>query len=166
MLQQAELKFTEEYKYLGMLINSKLSDDNEMRKRMRGIYATGNMIIRNFGKCTTPCKINLFKTYCSNVYACALYANYRVATYAKLKIAHNDIFRSLLNVPRYNSASVLFVQHNVNNIDVILRVNVYSLMSRVLNSSNKIVTALRSSEARVYSRVWHRWNIVLGMEPY
>ena len=34
-----------------------------------------------------------------------------------VKVAHNDTFRSLLNMPRYTSASTLFVMKNMDKLD-------------------------------------------------
>ena len=135
------------------MINNKLSDDEEINKRMRGTYATGNMLIRKFGKCNVACKILMFKTFFSNIYACGLWARYRVASYGKMKVSHNDIFRSLLNVRRDESASTLFVQHNVNNLDSVIRCCYFSLMTRVRSSANPIISALVRSKP--WKLPWH-----------
>ena len=131
---------------------------------MRGVYATGNMIVRRFGKCNVDCKLLMFKTFLSNVYACSLWASYNVTSIKKVKVSHNDIFRSLLNVPRYESASTLFVTHNVRNLDSMVRGSYYSLMCRVKSSVNTIISNLITSEARIHSRLWHRWSVALGRD--
>ena len=108
------------------------------------------------------CKILTFKTFLSQIYGCALWSSYKAATYSKVKVSHNDIFRSLLNVPRYESASALFATYNVLNLDNVVRASYFSLMSRLLTSTNSVVQALVTSEARVHSRIWHRWGVALG----
>ena len=163
-LQNDLLKFKNIYKYLGVLIKDNMMDDDETCKRMRSIYSTGNMVIRKFGKCSIECKIQIFKTFLSQVYGCSLWVSYKVTSYSKVKVSHNDILRFLLQVPRYESASTLFVSHNVNNLDALLRTNYYSLMSRVNSSTNCIISALRTSEARLHSRLWHRWSLALGRD--
>ena len=146
------------------MINCKITDDEEMNKRMRGTYTTGNMLIRTFGKCSLPCKLLMYKTFYSNIYACGLWARYKVASFSKIKVSHNDIFRSLLNVRRDESASTLFVQHNVNNLDSVLRACYFSLMTRVRSSANSIISALVRSEVRLHSCLWHRWSVALGTD--
>ena len=163
-LQGEQLSFVDEFKYLGVVIVSNLSDDVEMGKRVRSIYAAGNTLISNFRKCDESTKILMFKTYCYNVYGMSLWSSYRVTSHARIKIAHNDIFRTLMNVPRFDSASSLFVQKGVNNMDVLLRNSMYSLMDRLLCSSNSLVEALCNSEVRVHSKIWQRWAIALGVE--
>ena len=163
-LQEESLEYVNMYKYLGVMINDQLSDDDEMKRRMRGIYATGNMLIRKFSKCAVACKMLMFKTFFSNIYASGLWTNYRVSSFSKVKVSHNDIFRSLLHVPRYDSASTLFVNHNVNNLDSLLRASYFSLMSRVRASDNRIIASLVRGEARLHSRLWQRWGVALGID--
>ena len=151
-------------KSLGVYIDSSLSDDFEMSRRSRGIYAAGNTIISNFRECNSKCKILMFKTYCYNVYGISLWASYRVHSYVKVKVAHNDIFRNLMNVHRSESASQLFANQNVNNLDVICRNAMYSLMQRLLGSSNAIVQEICNSQVRVHSKIWKRWAVALGVD--
>ena len=163
-LQSDALLYVDSYKYLGVMMNNNLTDDEEICTKIRGIYATGNMVIRKFAKCDMNCKILMFKTFFSSVYACGLWCSYKVITYSKIKVAHNDIFRSLMNVLREESASTLFAQHHVNNLDVVLRKCYYSLMCRVNSSDNIIVSALVNSQVKVHSRLWHRWGLALGRD--
>jgi len=47
-LSGASLPYTECYKYLGHMINSALSDDQDIMKQSRSLYARANVIIRKF----------------------------------------------------------------------------------------------------------------------
>ena len=144
------------------MINDRMNDDEEMCKRMRCIYSTGNMVARKFAKCSIACKNLMFKTFLSQIYCCSLWTTYKVASYRKVKVAYNDIFRSLHQIPRYESASTLFASYNVNNLDAVIRSNCYSLLCRIQQSNNSIISAIYNSEARVLSRMWHQWGISLG----
>ena len=161
-LQGQILSVVNEIKYLGVIISCTLGDDLEMAKRARAIYASGNMLISKFKHCKVNCKTLLFKTYCYNVYGLALWASYRIPSYAKAKIAHNDIFRTLLNVPRYESASTLFVQNRTLNLDSIRRNAIYCLIDRLLSSENCKVEGVCRSEVKMHSKTWKRWAIELG----
>ena len=89
---------------------------------------------------------------------------YRVSTWSKLKVCHNDIFRSLLNVPRFHSASSLLVDKRVNNMDVIIRRNVLSLKTRIIRmvpNNNTLCMAFREREARVHSPIWKHLDMAL-----
>ena len=71
------------------------------------------------GQRSEEVKLSLFKTYF--YICCSLCANYRLQSYKMVKVVHNDAFRSLLNMPRYTSASTLFVLKNMDNLDVMMR---------------------------------------------
>ena len=95
-LQGVKLETVHEFKYLGVLLTDDLSDDAEIKKRTRGVNATGNKIIDNFRKCTDSCKVAMFRTYCYAIYCCALWSSCRVSSLAKIKLVQNDMFRMLI----------------------------------------------------------------------
>ena len=163
-LQGVSLELVQNFKYLGVIISTNMTDDAELTKKTRGIYASGNSMISSFKSCSTVCKTAVFRTYMSSIYCIALWCSYSVRSYAKAKVAHNDILRSLFRVPRYASASALFVHHNLKNLDVIRRNAMYNLMTRLLASPNSLVRAVCRSEVRVQSRIWHHWSVSLGLE--
>ena len=55
----------------------------------------------------------------------------------------SDTFKRLINVPRYTSSSLAFTLNETDHINVVFCkfAFAYSLMSRVISSSNSIVTA-------------------------
>ena len=164
VLQGDILKIVVEFKYLGFILTPTMSDDIEIMKRTRCLYAMGNTVINKFKSCRIDCKILMFKTYCYSLYCSALWSTYKLHSYHKVRVAHNDIFRNLLNVPRYHSASTLFAENRTNNLDAIVRNAMYSLIRRLLVSQNTIVRAVCRSGVRVHSRMWRRWSQALGVE--
>ena len=142
------------------------NDGNEIMKRVGKMYAAGNTIISKFKNCNDACKILMFKLYCGNIYGCALWANYNVSSYRRIKVAHNDAFRMLLKERRGpdHSISRLFVQKNVNNLESVIRTSVYSLVQRIMASTNQLVVALRDGSARAHSRLWRQWGLVLRQD--
>ena len=154
-LNGVKLSVVQEFKYLGHLLSESGSDDADIITKVRSIYAVGNMLVRKFGKCTDSVKTTLFRSYCYNIYCCALWSNFTLATWRKLKVAHNDIFRNLMGFPRFTSASSLFVHYNVNNLDVIVRKSMFSIIRRIKNSDNTIVDTMNNSEARIRSRIYN-----------
>ena len=87
-LQNELLKFVEFFKYLGVMINFQATDDDEISMRMRGIYASGNMLIRKFSKCNIDAKLMMYRSFFGNIYASGLWASYKIASYNKIKISH------------------------------------------------------------------------------
>ena len=70
------LKEVETYKYLGVVISNTFTDDCDIMRLTRSIYATGNVLISKFKKCTDDVKIQLFKTYLTNLYCSHLWSSF------------------------------------------------------------------------------------------
>ena len=161
-LSGVRLPIVDRYEYLGYTICDTQKDDEEMMKRMRKLYGTGNMIINRFRNCSDDVKILIFKTYFSNIYCNPLWCDYSVRTFGRLKVAHNDIFRSLMKQPRDISISGFFVHCNVNNLNNMLRLRAYSFLNRAVGSKNSLVKAVCSGDCRVHSSIWCHANKLLN----
>ena len=93
-----------ETKYLGYLLNEDQSDDKDIAKQMRTLYIRSNKILRMFSYCTIDVKMELFRSYCSSLYWCSLWSDYRKASwsdyrkasYRKLTVAFNNVHRRML----------------------------------------------------------------------
>lgn len=83
-----------------------------------------------------------------------------MGTLRKIKVCHNNIFRNLLGIPRFHSAS-LFVSNRVDNIDVLIRRSIFSLTCRVESSTNTLCIAARHSDIRVHSSLLKNFDIRL-----
>ena len=84
-LSGASLPYTECYKYLGHMINSALSDDQDIMKQTRSLYARANVIIRKFSHASLNTKLMLFRAYCSPIYGCQLWSTMSQYSYSKLR---------------------------------------------------------------------------------
>ena len=73
----------------------------------------------------------------------------------KLHVAYNNIFRLLLNQPKYCSA--MFVEYHVPNSKTVIRNLIYKFMLRLDASYNKLVTAIISSDLKWHSRIRRHW---------
>ena len=71
-LNESPLKWVTNQKYLGVYFSDNVTDDRDITRELRALYAQGNIILRKFGKCSLQVKIQLFKSYCSNMYCCPL----------------------------------------------------------------------------------------------
>jgi len=109
---------------------------------MRSFYARGNILIRYFGKCSTAVKVQLFKTFCSNIYAGHLWHNYTKEVLRRCNVAYNNIFRSLFNVKRGDSISTVFVTNNVRSFKELCRNYVNNFHKRLQNSPNVLVNTV------------------------
>ena len=62
------LPHTEKYKYLGYIINNNLTDDDDIVRQKRRIYAQANVLARKFYLCNNTIKTTLCNSYCGSMY--------------------------------------------------------------------------------------------------
>ena len=58
-----KIRFVNEIKYLGVFLNSKLHDDEDINKQVHYLYGTANRLKTYFYKCSPKIKNVLFCTY-------------------------------------------------------------------------------------------------------
>jgi len=79
------IQFVSEFKYLGHVINSCMSDDDDISREIRNMFTHTNVLLCRFGNCCVPVKLSLFKTYCPNLYDIALWHTYLKGSMQKLR---------------------------------------------------------------------------------
>ena len=115
-----------------------MKDDEDMLRHLRSFYARSNSILRKFHNCSVDVKLYLFHAYCCTIYCSQLWVNFKKSTYAKLKVAYNNMHRRILGYNRWDSASNMFVSNAIDNFDASLRKNIYRFRQRVYKIDNKI----------------------------
>ena len=94
-------------KYLGFFVSDSFYGDEYINNDIGNAYAGGNAIIRHFKHCSADVKVKLYNSFCCSIYCCALISVYQLTC--------KKVSNSLMGVPRYFSASPLFVSLNVCN---------------------------------------------------
>ena len=84
------LDYVDSFKYLGHWINSKFTDDEDIRREIRSLAVRGNILLRKFGFCSVDIKCYLFKTFCYSLYCATLWADFYKATLYRLKACYNN----------------------------------------------------------------------------
>ena len=81
-------------------ISSVLSDELDIKARVRSIYCTTNMLRTRFSKCSVNVKNILFQYFCSSIYGINLWCRYPPSGINHLRVAYNNAYRILFNLPR------------------------------------------------------------------
>nr|XP_034833588.1 uncharacterized protein LOC117990235 [Maniola hyperantus] len=149
------LKQVTEFKYLGHVVTDSLRDDSDMERERRALSVRGNMLARRFARCTAQVKLTLFRAYCQSFYTCSLWTNYTQRTYSALRVQYNNVLRAVLRKPRHCSASAMFADARVDDFYAIMRKRAASLMSRLLRSTNTLLSALST---KLDSPLWRCWS--------
>ena len=148
-------------KYLGVIIKSSQDDDETILKEMRSLYARGNIVLKKFKKCSDHVKVQLFKSYCSSFYCCSLWSSYTNCRLKAMRVAFNNIFRSLFSVSRRDSVTQNLLIRGLSCFNVIRRKQVFSFYTRVFNSSNSLIKSLIDSPFFTTSRIFRKWEGIL-----
>ncbi|XP_041970724.1 uncharacterized protein LOC121727110 [Aricia agestis] len=134
-----ELNRVFNFKYLGHILTDDLKDDLDIERERRALAVRGNMLARRFSRCTDEVKITLFKAFCQNLYTGGLWIIYTKASLNTLRIQYNNIFRMMLKLPRFCSASEMFAQARTDGFRALMRKKAASLINRVRGSDNSIL---------------------------
>ena len=99
-------------------------------------------------------KILLFKSFCSNVYCCCLWCSYNASFLDKVRVVYNNSFRILLKLPKFCSASNMFVERRVPSFGEMLRKCRNTLHYRLRKSENTILRDLFNSDIYYKSKLF------------
>ena len=132
---------SDKVKYLGHIICNDISDDDDMMRQRRQLYAQGNVLSRRFHMYSLEVKNVLFRTFCTPLYTCQLWSRYTACSLQNLYVAYNNAFRMMHHLPTYCSASEMFTVNRVPNSDcpncaAVIRSLTFRFMSRLGLSGN------------------------------
>ena len=96
------------------------------------------------------------------MYCSSMWFDSTVTAMRKLRIAYNNGLRRILNLPKYNSASEMFVNLNIPSFDELLQKFVYSFKSRIQDSCNSLVNGIVKSSVPLFSKIWVWWSDILN----
>ena len=150
------LNVVKAYKYLGHWISEDLSDDIDIYNNIKQLYKQSYMIANNFSHCSKATKIILFKSFVSNIYLSSIWLPNR-ANMQKIKVAYNNAYRIVMKYKRRNSASLMFLYDNVNNLTIKLRKSYNSLYQRIRNSRNSLIIQLYYYNILCPSQLFTLW---------
>ena len=86
-----------------------------MLRQMCTLYITSrsNKLLRTFDCCTIDVKLELFKSFCMSFYCYYLWTAYEKSTFDKLRVAFNNAYRRVLNLPWRCSASAMYANFSL-----------------------------------------------------
>ena len=66
------IKCVDQYKYLGILLDTELSDDKDIQRQLRYQYCAANKLRASFSLCSNAVKNVLFRSFCTPMYVSQL----------------------------------------------------------------------------------------------
>ena len=96
--------------------------------------------------CTESVNITLVRSFCTSLYTCELWCQYRSESLRKLCVAYNNVFRFLCREPRNCSASHMFVSRGLPTCNMLIRKSIYAFMTSTKRSCNTILQNIVGSD--------------------
>ena len=150
------LTYVNTVKYLGFVFCENKKDDEDMLIQMRSLYAKSNKVIRMFNHCTVGVKLLLIKSYCTSFYCGYLWSDYKAKTFSKLRVAFNNVYRRVLGLLTWSSASKMYATQNIEIFEALLPKVIYGFIQRFEDSSNVIIQTLTESGTICFVD-WQSW---------
>ena len=160
ILNNCSLDYTDSAKYLGCILSSDFTDDADIGRLIRSVYARGNTLISKFRSCSISVKCKLFKSHCSSFYGSNVWCSFNVNTRKKLIVAYKQVFRSFLSCKREATTSQM-LNLNIPPYQVLERKYLYGFLDRIYNCDNAIVKAIVNAMFFISTKFYKRCNTVL-----
>ena len=155
------ISVTSTYTYLGHIICNTLSDDLDILKQRRKLFAQGNSIMRKFFMCTVEVKLTLFQSYCSSMYLAQLWTKYNQSSINKLYTAYHNILKLFLGVSKREHTRPICAYLNVKYCPALIRHYIYKFMCRLLISKNDFIINICGMSCFFKSKMWKHWRALL-----
>jgi len=136
------IQFVSEFKYLGHVINSCMSDDDDINREVRSMFTRTNVLIRRFGNCSVSVKLSLFRTYCLNLYDTGLWHTYLKGSMQKLRSCYNKCVKMFFGYNRRYSMTQALSELNLSSFDTLLLNSSARFLRRWRNCNNDVVKHL------------------------
>ena len=91
------VKAVDQYKYLGILLDTELSDDKDIQRKLRYQYCAANKLRASFSRCSNAGKNVRFRSFSMPMYASQLWCNFKKSCMQRLRVAYNFGCRALYN---------------------------------------------------------------------
>ena len=152
MIGTEVLTYVDNTKYLGITFCETLNNDKDMMIcQMRLMYAKSNKLLRVFSHCTTDVKFVFFDSCCTFLYCPFLWTDYPKRTFSKLRVAFNNAYRKIFNLPIWSSASTMYAENNICNFKAMLRKSIYRFIQRLQDSDNLLIQCICQSWVMQFS---------------
>ena len=160
-ISNENIKVVHEYTYLGHILTDTLSDDLDILRQRRKLFAQGNSIRRKFYMCSLDVKLTLFRSYCATLYTAHLWVNFTRTTMNSLYIAYHNMLKLLIGVSKREHTRPICVNLDVPYCPALIRKLVYRFMGRLVQSDNYLIKALCDMSCFYRSSIWKHWRFLL-----
>ena len=113
--------------------------------------------------CTIDVKLKLFRGFCTSFYCCYLWTGYKKSTFNRLRVAFNNAYRRILDLPWRCSASGMYATYGIYNLEAFIRKQTIGFIERLYKNCNTLIVQTLENVWIIRNRIqlWHTWFEVL-----
>ena len=89
--------------------------------------------------------VRFFKSFCTSFHCSYLWSGYKKSTFNRLRVAFNNAYRRILDLPWRCSASGMYATYGIYNLEAIIRKQTIGFIGRLCKSCNTIVQTLKTT---------------------
>ena len=160
-LNKESVPIVESFQYLGHILSKDGTDDLDIERQRKKIYATGNSLLRKFHMCSVDVKITLFRSYCTPLYTAHLWTNYHSKTLSNFYVAYHNVMKLMIGLPKSDHNRPLCVRYNVPHGPALIRNFIYKFICRTNESQNMVLCAINKSVCQFQSPLRKKWKSLL-----
>jgi len=114
------LIFADQFKYLGHIIDNSFSDDSDINREVKALFARTNLLCRRFKRCSKPVKVRLFRSFCVCFYNTALWCNYFVGAISRLASCYNKCLKYFFGYSKYSSVTDMLLELGLPSFNTLI----------------------------------------------
>lgn len=141
----SSIKYVHQFKYLGHIINNKLSDDDDIDREIRSLFVRSHILLHKFSRCSPAVKLILFKSFCLCFYDIALWTSYSTTSIARMRSCYHKCLKIFFSYRRCYSVTMLLGELQLPSFDTLIVNSRHSLKQLISHSENKLVIDLLHS---------------------
>ena len=141
-LDNMDLKFVSEFKYLGHFVTNDEHDDKDVLREVRAVFTHTNILARGFFSCSVSVKIVLFRTFCICFYGTELWQHCNMCSINRLRSSYIRCMKLFFNYPKYYSVTAMLLELGLPSFDTLLYNSRMRFANQVQRTNNSIIAHL------------------------
>jgi len=141
-MNNMNLKYVQQFKYLGHVISNEERDDDDILREVKAMFTHANILTRRFGACSVSVKIALFRSYCICFYGMELWKSYTMSAINRLRSCYVKCMKLFFNYPKYHSVTNMLFELELPSFDTLIWNSKARFKRQVKNCCNGIISQL------------------------
>jgi len=138
-LSSCSLETVNQFKYLGHIIDNSISDDKDISREIKTLFARTNVLGRRFKRCSLAVKVRLFRTFCISFYDIALWTYYTVGAFIRFASCYYKCMKCFFGYPMYSSVTNMLFELGLPSFNTLIHNSNISFANRESACDNTIV---------------------------